>query len=68
MTNRLREIEALGQAVWIDTINYINQFAIPGYAPFTGHWGFTTGTGSASEAHWVKDVTMKFPNGQGCVP
>ena len=42
---------------------------MPGYAPFSGHWGFTgEGTGAATEAHWVSDVTMSFPNGQGCVP
>ena len=63
------KLEAGGKiSVWVDTINYINQFTIPGYTPFSGHWGFTAGTGGASEAHWVKDVTMKFPNGQGCVP
>jgi hypothetical protein len=54
-------------SVWVDGTSYINQFAIPGYVPFLGHWGFTAGTGSASEAHWVKDITMSFPNGQGCV-
>ena len=63
------KLEAGGKvSVWVDTINYINQFPIPSYVPFIGHWGFTAGTGSASEAHWVKDATMKFPNGQGCVP
>jgi hypothetical protein len=55
-------------SVWVDGINYIFDFPIPGYTPFSGRWGFTGGTGGASEAHWVSDVTMSFPNGQGCVP
>jgi hypothetical protein len=55
-------------SVWIDTVNYVNEFSIPGYTPFIGHWGFAAATGGASEAHWVKDITMSFPNGQGCVP
>ncbi len=55
-------------SVWLDTINYVNEFAIPGYVPFIGHWGFTGATGAASETHFVKDITMSFPNGQGCVP
>ena len=63
------KLEAGGKiSVWVDAVNYINQFTIPGYVAFSGHWGFTGGTGSASEAHWVRDATMKFPNGQGCVP
>jgi len=55
-------------SVWVDTINYVFEFPIPGYAPFVGRWGFTGGTGGASEAHWVTGVSMSFPNGQGCVP
>lgn len=63
------KLEAGGKvSVWVDATNYINQYAIPGYTPFVGHWGFTAGTGGASESHWVKDITMSFPNGQGCVP
>jgi hypothetical protein len=52
----------------VDGTNYINAFAIPGYVPFTGRWGFTASTGGLSSAHWVRDITMSFPNGQGCVP
>jgi hypothetical protein len=63
------KLEAGGKvSVWVDATNYINQYAIPGYTSFIGHWGFTAGTGGASESHWVKDITMSFPNGQGCVP
>ena len=67
--HRLRVTLGIGGkvSVWIDTVNRINEFVIPGYTPFTGHWGFTGATGGASEAHWVKDITMSFPNGQGCV-
>jgi hypothetical protein len=54
--------------VWLDGIKTLFDFPIAGYVPFSGHWGFTAGTGSASEAHWVTDVSMAFPNGQGCVP
>jgi len=54
-------------SVWIDGIARINDVAIPGYVPFTGHWGFTGGTGGVSEAHWVTNVNMSFPT-QGCVP
>jgi hypothetical protein len=55
-------------SVWLDSINYVNEFAIPGYVPFIGHWGFTGATGGSSETHFVKDITMSFPDGQGCVP
>ena len=55
-------------SVWLDGLNRINEFAIPGYVPFTGHWGFTAATGGSSETHFVKGITMSFPNGQGCVP
>lgn len=59
---------ASGQvSVWIDGVNKLSNLALPG-TPIVGHWGFTAGTGGSSEAHWVKDITMSFPNGQGCVP
>jgi hypothetical protein len=67
-TLRVRLTAGGNVSVWVDGINYIFDFPIPGYAPFSGRWGFTGGTGGASEAHWVSDVTMSFPNGQGCVP
>jgi hypothetical protein len=54
--------------VWLDGTHYVIDLPLPGYLPFSGHWGFTGGTGGASEAHWVKDITMQFPNGQKCVP
>ena len=67
--HRLRvRLEAGKLSVWVDAINYLFDFPIVGYVPFSGHWGFTAGTGAASEAHWVTDVSMSFPNGQGCVP
>jgi hypothetical protein len=47
---------------------YLQQVAIPGYVPFTGHWGFTASTGGAAETHWIQGITMHFPDGQGCVP
>jgi hypothetical protein len=62
------KLDAGKVSVWIDTVNYLFDFPLPGYAPFSGHWGFGGATGGASEAHWVRDVTMSFPNGQGCVP
>ena len=67
--HRLRvRLDAGKLSVWLDGINYLFEFPIVGYAPFSGRWGFTGGTGGASEAHWVTDVSMSFPNGQGCVP
>jgi hypothetical protein len=69
MNHRLRvTLDAGKVSIWIDGINYLTNFALPVATAFSGHWGFTSGTGGASEAHWVTDVTMKFPNGQGCVP
>ncbi len=65
------KFEAGQVSVWIGTdgvvTNYISNLALPG-TPIVGHWGFTGGTGGSSEAHWVKDITMSFPTGQGCVP
>jgi hypothetical protein len=55
-------------SVWLDTVSYIFEFPLPGYAPFMGHWGFTAGTGGLTCSHWVRNVTMSFPKGQGCVP
>ncbi|HSO38083.1 MAG TPA: MopE-related protein [Labilithrix sp.] len=64
----LRVAFAAGQvSVWIDGTNKVSNLPLPG-TPIVGHWGFTGGTGGSSEAHCVKDVTMSFPNGQGCVP
>jgi hypothetical protein len=69
VNHRLRVRLAGGAAsVWVDGINYIFEFPIPAYVPYLGHWGFAAGTGGSSEAHWVSDVSMAFPNGQGCVP
>lgn len=62
------KLDAGKVSAWIDGTSYFNDFAIPAYAPFIGRWGFTAGTGGLSAAQWVKDVTMSFPNGQGCVP
>ena len=67
--HRLRvRLDAGKVSVWLDGINAIFEFPIVGYVPFSGRWGFTGGTGGASEAHWVTDLAMSFPNGQGCVP
>ena len=41
---------------------------LPGYTPFTGHWGFGGGSGANTETHSVSAITMSFPDGQGCVP
>ena len=70
LNHRLRvQLTAGGKvSVWVDGTNYLFEYPIPSYTPFFGHWGFTGGTGGATEAHWVTDVTMSFPNGQGCVP
>jgi hypothetical protein len=69
LNHRLRVKLAAGKlSAWVDGISYLVDFAIPGYAPFSGHWGFTAGTGGATEAHWVSDIAMSFPDGQGCVP
>jgi|GEM_PF-1708382 len=67
--NHILRVKLLAGKVsaWIDSILYFNEVPIPGYVAFSGHWGFTGGTGGASEAHWVKDVLMTFPT-QGCVP
>jgi hypothetical protein len=53
--------------VTVDGTTRLNEFTIPGYAAFTGHWGFTAATGGASATHEVTQITMNFPNGQGCV-
>jgi hypothetical protein len=67
--HRLRvTLDAGKVSVWIDGVNYVSNLALPSATPFAGHWGFTGATGGNSEAHWVTDVSMKFPNGQGCVP
>jgi hypothetical protein len=55
-------------SAWVDGVLYFHEIPLPGYAPFTGHWGLTAATGVLGEAHAVKDVTMTFPDGQGCVP
>jgi hypothetical protein len=62
------KLDAGKVSAWIDSVNYMNDFPIPGYVAFTGHWGFTAAVGGLSEEHRVKDITMSFPNGQGCVP
>ncbi|MBS2011804.1 MAG: hypothetical protein JST00_02725 [Deltaproteobacteria bacterium] len=61
------KLEAGKVSVWVDTINRINDIALPGYVPFKGRWGFTGATGGLNEIHWVSNIRMKFPNGQGCV-
>lgn len=53
-------------SVWIDEILYIDHAKFEGYTPFKGHWGWGAGTGGSYEAHYVTDVTMTFPKGQGC--
>ncbi|MDB4946612.1 MAG: putative lipoprotein [Labilithrix sp.] len=55
-------------SVWIDNVSYVSGLALPSAKPRVGQWGFTGGTGGSAEAHWVTDITMKFPGGQGCVP
>lgn len=55
-------------SAWLDSVGYVFDFPLPSYTPFSGHWGFTAGTGGLTCAHWVRDVMMSFPNGQGCVP
>ncbi len=53
--------------VTIDGTVFINQFVIPGYTPYRGKWGFTAATGGLSEEHYVTNVSMRFPDGQGCI-
>jgi hypothetical protein len=55
-------------SAWIDLVNYVFQFSLPGYLPYAGHWGFTASTGGESTAQWVTAISMSFPKGQGCVP
>lgn len=55
-------------SVWLDSVSYVFEYPLPGYVPFLGRWGFTAGTGSLTCAQYVRDATMSFPNGQGCVP
>jgi hypothetical protein len=55
-------------SVWLDAVSYIFEFPIPSYFPFTGHWGFTAATGGQTCTPHVRNITMSFPNGQGCVP
>ena len=54
--------------VAVDGTTRVPGFAIPGYVPFAGHWGFTASTGGLTAVHAVSGITMRFPNGQGCVP
>lgn len=61
------KLDATKVSVWVDGINYVNEFALPAYVPFSGRWGFTAGTGAGNEIHWVSNIKMQFPNGQGCV-
>jgi hypothetical protein len=62
------KLDAGKVSVWLDYVNYVHEFPIPGYVPFAGHWGFTAATGARTCVHRVRDVSMSFPNGQGCVP
>lgn len=62
------KLDAGRVSVWLDSVSYVFQFPIPEYVPFTGHWGFTAGTGDLTSVQSVKNVSMFFPNGQGCVP
>ena len=52
--------------VVVDGGVFIDHFVIPGYVPFSGKWGFTAGTGGFFEEHWVTNITMGFPDSQGC--
>ena len=61
-------LQAPGVSAWVDGAPYVTSFALPGYAAFAGHWGFTASTGASSERHLVTGVSMTFPDGQGCVP
>jgi hypothetical protein len=61
-------LQAPSVSAWVDGAPYVTSFALPGYAPFAGHWGFTASTGASSERHLVTGVSMTFPDGQGCVP
>jgi len=55
-------------SVWLDSVSYVFEFPLPSYIPFSGRWGFTAATGALTCAHWVRNVKMSFPDGQGCVP
>ncbi|MEO6420053.1 MAG: MopE-related protein, partial [Polyangiaceae bacterium] len=61
------QLQSPNITVSIDGTVYVNNFAIPGYAPFAGHWGFTAATGGSAESHYVGTISMSFPDGQGCV-
>lgn len=54
-SHRLRVRLAAGGvvSVWIDGLLAIDQFAIPGYVPYRGHWGFTGGTGGITSVQRV---------------
>jgi hypothetical protein len=55
-------------SVWLDTVNYLFDFPLPSYVPFSGHWGVTAATGNLTCGHFVRNLSMAFPDGQGCVP
>lgn len=55
-------------SVWIDGVNYVFDQPLPAYVAYAGRWGFTAGTGGLSSSHYVQNVVMTFPEGQGCVP
>ncbi len=61
-------VQSPNVSAWVDGTPIVTAFALPSYAPFVGHWGFTASTGAASERHLVTAISMTFPDGQGCVP
>jgi hypothetical protein len=62
------KLDAGRVSAWVDSVAYVTDRVLPGYVPFTGHFGWGGGGGGSFEAHYVTDVAMSFPSGQGCVP
>lgn len=53
--------------VLVDGIEQMKDVSISGYTPYDGYWGFAASTGAFSGTHSVREITMNFPDGQGCV-
>ena len=46
--------------VLLDGNEVIGATALPGYAPYSGYWGFGAGTGGAFELHELRSVTARI--------
>lgn len=52
--------------VLLDGTEVIAATALPGYAPYSGYWGFGAGTGGAFELHKLTNVTARIGTTGAC--